>query len=159
MAIKSIAISGAALLSLTGCISADPTNSRFATPNSAGVLSEVNSNSGARSGSDFSAVTGNGYGYQVGAVTDKGLQGFAGLVPGASVSLPVSTTASFEGDFEVAFIDCHSDKLCRNGHWQYQFGSRRHQPASRLCGGHFDGRRDRLGQFQQLLVERKPAIG
>ena len=94
-----------AICALSACnLTGDPTNSGFATPNSAGVLSKASS-SQALTGQDFSGLTGNGYGYQVGAVTNDGLQGFAGLVSGASVSVPTSTTATLSGEFEVAFID------------------------------------------------------
>ena len=81
----------------------DPTNTSFATPTVTGFLDEVDR--GARGGSDFSDETGNGYGYQVGAVDEDGLQGFAGLVPGASVTAaPTSGAAVMTGQFELAAI-------------------------------------------------------
>ena len=94
------------LVALSGCALGfgDPTDSGFATPDASGDLSRVDS--GARSGSDFSALTGNGYGNQVGAVDDDGLQGFAGLVSGATVSAPLTTgSTTMTGDFELAVID------------------------------------------------------
>ena len=93
-----IALTVAAGCNLTG----DPTNSSFATPSSSGRLSEA---SDGRTGSDFSFLTGNGYAYQVGAVSNDGLQGFAGIVPGAEVTAaPATGSAQFTGTFEVALI-------------------------------------------------------
>jgi len=93
-----LAFSGVTACNLTG----DPTNSSFATPSRSGALNEAGG-FGARSGSDFSDVTGNGYGYQVGSVTDDGLQGFSGIVPGASVN-PGSGVATYTGTFELALV-------------------------------------------------------
>jgi len=76
---KKFILVGIAASTLSACnLMGDPTNSGFA---------------------------GNGYGYQVGAVTNDGLQGFAGMVAGATVTPPSSTTATYNGRFEVAYID------------------------------------------------------
>lgn len=93
-----------ATVTLAGCFTiSDPTDSGFARPSSTGGLSET---SRGRDGNDFSSLTGNGYGYQVGTVSGQGLQAFAGIVPGASVAAPpASGTAQLNGRFEVAFID------------------------------------------------------
>jgi len=94
----------AAALVLSGCnLGGDPTDSAFSTPDASGTLNKA---TGGRSGSDTSSVTGNTYGYQVGAVTDDGLQGFAGTARGASVTPPpTGGSASFDGTFEVGLID------------------------------------------------------
>lgn len=89
---------------LSGCNlgTGDPTNSGFATPLATGALSKA---SRGRSGADTSTLTGNTYGFQVGAVSNDGLQGFAGIAPGASVTAPpVSGSATFDGRFEVGLI-------------------------------------------------------
>lgn len=94
-----------ACVALAGCNLGlgDPTDSSFSTPSSSGTLNEVGSG---RSGSDVSGVTGNVYGYQVGSVSDDGLQGFAGIASGASVTpITGSGTARYDGQFEVAVID------------------------------------------------------
>lgn len=80
----------------------DPTNSSFTTPSSSGQITRA---SGGRTGAITSPETGNIFAYQVGSVTDDGLQGFAGLAPGASVSAaPVAGSGSFVGLFEVGVI-------------------------------------------------------
>ncbi|SMY07916.1 hypothetical protein LOM8899_02061 [Flavimaricola marinus] len=104
---RTLAAAAPALALLSGCGAialGDPTNSGFAVPSATGQLSEVQSST-AVGGSDFSSLTGNGYGYQVGSVSNDGLQGFAGLVPGASVA-PATTPGlvTMEGDFELAYI-------------------------------------------------------
>ena len=102
---KSIILTSIACVLLAGCQlgTGDPTNSSFSTPSASGSLSKTTNG---RSGSDVSGVTGNVYGYQVGSVPDDGLQGFAGIASGASVSAaPATGTATFNGDFELAVID------------------------------------------------------
>ena len=96
-------------LVLAGCgsssssLSAD-IESSFATPNANGEISRTDPNR-SRAGSEFSSITGNGYGYEVGFVDDQNLEGFAGLVPGATVAPPLSGgTASYQGRFEVAVL-------------------------------------------------------
>jgi len=95
-----------AALCFSGCGSlyGDPTDSTFVTPNSSGSI--FRTDSGRQSGSDFSSVTGNGYGYELGVVSNDGLQTFSGIVPGASVSAqPPGGTVVMTGSFEVGVID------------------------------------------------------
>lgn len=96
----------AAVASLAGCggsLTGNPTDSAFATPSASGNLSRA---TGGRTGSSFSDLTGNGYGYQVGSVSNDGLQGFAGIVPGAAVEdAPINGFAEMNGTFEVGLID------------------------------------------------------
>ena len=95
----------AAALTLIACGAADQTASGFKTPDAEGELSG-NISPQVRFGNDFSAVTGNGYAYQAGAIKDAGFQAYAGLVPGAVVEAPTNaTTATMTGRFEVAFVD------------------------------------------------------
>lgn len=99
------------LMAVVGCglsacnLTGDPTNSGFATPSSSGAIAGKASGIGVRSGSDQSSVTGNVYGYEVGAVSEDGLQGFTGIASGASVSAaPATGSATMNGRFEVAII-------------------------------------------------------
>ncbi len=96
----------AAAVTLIGCGEADQTATGFKTPTTVGGLSG-NGGAQVRFGNDFSAVTGNGYAYQAGAIDEAGFQAFAGIVPGASVeAAPASaTTATMRGQFEVAVVD------------------------------------------------------
>ena len=95
-----VAVSGVA-----GCLEADQTSSAVRTPNSAGVISGSTSSNSER-GSDVSSVTGNTYAYAAGGIESAGLQGFAGIVSGASVTAPpVTGSAVMTGDFEVAVLE------------------------------------------------------
>ena len=103
MTIKSIAIA-ALCLPLAACNlgMGDPTNSSFTTPSSSGTISKA---SGGRSGALESGVTGNIVAYQVGSVKEDGLQGFAGIAPGASVTAaPASGSATYSGEFELGLV-------------------------------------------------------
>ena len=103
MTLKSISVTCVTLCSLSACnLYGDPTSSGFRTPTSSGFLSETNRN---RAGSDFSGVTGNGYGYELGTVSKDGFHAYSGIVPGASVSAqPATGSASYTGRYEVAII-------------------------------------------------------
>ena len=101
---KLISLAGIATLAACGSQTADPTNTGFATPSSAGTLSVLDSVT--RDGDVTSPITGNTYAFQVGSIEGRGLQGFAGIAPGATVQEATgSEVATLNGTFQVGVID------------------------------------------------------
>jgi len=93
-------------LGMSACnLIGDPTNSGFTTPTNDGTIVGKVNTSPSRSASERSTITGNVYGYQVGAVKGDGLQGFAGIASGATVSAPLASgSATMNGTFRVGAI-------------------------------------------------------
>ncbi len=78
------------------------TNSSFSAPDASGNYSS--SLTSTRSGKDVDA-TGNGYGYIVGIRDGNSFQGYAGIIPGSTVTAPPATgLATMTGTYEVVRI-------------------------------------------------------